>query len=275
MLKHKTSVLFVNTDGKGSKTVQVPTSILLNWKKYLMIAGSVFLLLGLVIGFFIYENTGNYYTNLYKERLARANQIKNAIDIEKAKESFELINQSVERINTFMEAKGLTPLELENAGGPLEFEVTDINEITELYAEDILKLEELMKMTPIGKPHEGEQTSFYGVRRNPFGGGGIEGHKGIDLRGEVGEPIKSTADGKVEFAGVKGGYGNCVIIRHANNFKTLYGHLSEIDVKEGQKINSGDVIGKLGNTGRSTGPHLHYEIHKNNQRINPQEFLNL
>lgn len=275
MLKQKTSVLFVNTDGKGKKTLQVPTSILLHWKKYLIIAGSIFLGLGLVIAFFIYENTSNYYTNMYQAKLARANQIKNSIDIEKAKASFESINLSMEKINEFMVARGLTQLELENAGGPVEFEVTDINEIAELYSEDILKLETLIHTTPIGKPHEGEQTSHFGVRRNPFGGGGIEGHSGIDLRGETGAPIQSTAKGVVEFAGVKGGYGNCVIVKHENNFKTLYGHLSKIDVREGQKVNSGEVIGELGSTGRSTGPHVHYEIWKNNERIDPQEFLSL
>lgn len=275
MLKHKTSVLFADTKGKGKKTIQIPTSILLHWKKYLMIAATVFLGFGLVIAFFIYENTSNYYTTIYKEKLARANQIKNAIDIEKAKQSFESINQSMDRINRFMEDRGLAPLEFENAGGPVEFEVTDINEIAELYSEDIQKMESLIKNTPIGKPHEGEQTSHFGVRHNPFGGGGFEGHKGVDLRGEIGEPIRSTAGGTVEFAGRKGGYGNCVVIRHKNDFKTLYGHLSEIGVKEGQKVKSGEIIGKLGSTGRSTGPHVHYEIIRGDEKINPQEYLNL
>jgi murein DD-endopeptidase MepM/ murein hydrolase activator NlpD len=275
MLKHKTSVLFVDTNGKGKRAVQVPTTILLNWKKYLIVAGMMFLGLGLVIAFFIYENTSKYYTNIYQERLARANQIKNAIDIDKAKQSFSSINESMERINRFMEDRGLSPLVTENAGGPIEFEVTDINEVAELYVDEIKKMEALIHDTPIGKPHDGEQTSHFGIRRNPFGGGSIEGHKGIDLRGEIGDPVKTTAGGTVEFAGVKGGYGNCVIVRHKNDFKTLYGHLSDIHVRERQKVKSGEVIGSLGNTGRSTGPHLHYEIIQNDEKINPQNFLNL
>lgn len=139
MLKHKTSVLFVDTNGKGKRAVQVPTTILLNWKKYLIVAGMMFLGLGLVIAFFIYENTSKYYTNIYQERLARANQIKNAIDIDKAKQSFSSINESMERINRFMEDRGLSPLVTENAGGPIEFEVTDINEVAELYVDEIKK----------------------------------------------------------------------------------------------------------------------------------------
>lgn len=275
MLKHKTSVLFVNDDGKDSKTVQIPTNILLNWKKYLITIVAVFAALGLVIGFFIYEHTSNHYTTIYKEKLARANQIKNAIDIEKAQKSFESINQSMEKINGFLETRGLAELKLENAGGPIEFEVTDINDIADFYAQDIQRLEEVVKTTPIGKPHFGEQTSGFGVRHNPFGGGGVEGHKGIDFRGPVGAPIKTTADGKVVFAGVRGGYGNCVIVQHPNEFQTLYAHLSKISVKEGQMISLGDVVGELGSTGRSTGPHLHYEIIKNNEKIDPQDYLNL
>lgn len=275
MLKQKTSVLFVNSNGKDSKTIQIPTILLLNWKKYLITSVVIFATLGLVIGFFIYEHTSDYYSTIYKEKLARANQIKNAIDIEKAKKSFQSIDESMGRINQFMEKRGLTPMEFSNTGGPLEFEITDINLMAEAYATDIVKMEELIKTIPIGKPHFGEQTSGFGVRRNPFGGSSVEGHKGLDFRGEIGSPIKSTAKGKVIFAGVKGGYGKCVIVQHENNLQTLYAHLSAIDVKEGEKVALGDRVGKLGNTGRSTGPHLHYEIIQNNEKINPENFLNL
>jgi len=83
------------------------------------------------------------------------------------------------------------------------------------------------------------------------------------------------AKGKVIFAGIKGGYGNCIIIKHANGFETLYGHLSKIKVKKGHQVEIGEHIGNIGSTGRSTGPHLHYEVHQNGKRINPQSFLTL
>lgn len=99
-------------------------------------------------------------------------------------------------------------------------------------------------------------------------------HKGLDVAVAYGSPVKGAASGKVIFAGLKGGYGNCVIIEHGNGLATLYGHLSEILVEANDRVKVGQIIAKSGNTGRSTGPHLHYEVHKNNQPINPRLFLN-
>ncbi|MFC4685781.1 MAG: peptidase M23 [Chryseobacterium sp. 36-9] len=99
-------------------------------------------------------------------------------------------------------------------------------------------------------------------------------HKGLDIAVAYGSPVKCAASGKVIFAGVKGGYGNCVIIEHSNGLATLYGHLSEVLVETNDRVKVGQIIAKSGNTGRSTGPHLHYEVHKNNQPINPRLFLN-
>ena len=83
------------------------------------------------------------------------------------------------------------------------------------------------------------------------------------------------AKGEVEFAGLRGGFGNCIMLKHGNGFETLYGHLSKILVSVGQKIEIGQQIGNIGSTGRSTGPHLHYEVHKNGEKIDPKNFLTL
>ncbi|MCG2794041.1 MAG: M23 family metallopeptidase [Weeksellaceae bacterium] len=99
-------------------------------------------------------------------------------------------------------------------------------------------------------------------------------HKGLDIAVNFGSPVHCAAAGKVIFAGVKGGYGNCIIVEHGNSLATLYGHLSQILVETNDRVKVGQVIAKAGNTGRSTGPHLHYEVHKNNQPINPRLFLN-
>jgi len=99
-------------------------------------------------------------------------------------------------------------------------------------------------------------------------------HKGLDVAVAYGSPVKCAASGKVIFAGVKGGYGNCVIVEHGNGLATLYGHLSELLVETNDRVKVGQIIAKSGNTGRSTGPHLHYEVHKNKQPINPRLFLN-
>jgi murein DD-endopeptidase MepM/ murein hydrolase activator NlpD len=98
-------------------------------------------------------------------------------------------------------------------------------------------------------------------------------HTGIDFRGEYGEPIHATASGTVTSAGWSGGYGQMVEIDHGNGFATRYGHLSEIDVKVGQSIRIGQVVGRLGSTGRSTGPHLHYETRVDGEAVNPEKFL--
>ncbi len=262
----------VDNSGKENKLLQIPTNILLNWKKYFLILNTIiFILLG-IIGVFIYQKTSDYY----KERLAKANKIKSLIDIKKAKESFESIDQSIYRINKFLDERGLDDFRLKNSGGAQEdFEITDINEIAEYYDKKIDKIERTLAITPLGVPSTGSISSTFGYRNNPFGNYNTEKHSGLDFRGKIGDDVKATAKGTVEFAGVKGGYGNCIIIKHNNKLKTLFGHLSEINVKAKQDVNPGQIIGKLGNTGRSTGPHLHYEVIQNDERIDPKPFLKL
>lgn len=100
-------------------------------------------------------------------------------------------------------------------------------------------------------------------------------HKGLDIAVAYGTDVRAAAKGTVIFAGKKGGYGNCVIVSHGNGLATLYGHLSEILVETNDVINGNQVIARSGNSGRSTGPHLHYEVHKNNTPVNPKLFMSL
>jgi murein DD-endopeptidase MepM/ murein hydrolase activator NlpD len=127
---------------------------------------------------------------------------------------------------------------------------------------------------PLRKPVSGEidENSPFGVRMDPFAHEAAM-HTGIDFRGEIGEPIHATAGGTITLAGWTGGYGKLVEIDHGDGLATRYGHLSEIDVGVGQTVPAGAVIGKLGSTGRSTGPHLHYETRLNGEAVNPQKFL--
>jgi len=127
---------------------------------------------------------------------------------------------------------------------------------------------------PLRKPVIGEidMSSPFGMRMDPFNGRPAI-HTGIDLRGEVGEPVHATAAGRVSLAGREGGYGNMVEIDHGNGLATRYGHLSEIDVKVGQMVRIGETVGHIGSTGRSTGPHLHYETRVNGEAVDPQKFL--
>ncbi len=98
-------------------------------------------------------------------------------------------------------------------------------------------------------------------------------HKGIDFASPKGTPILATADGKVLRAGVAGGYGNFILLRHAKGYKTAYAHMNELKVKNNQKVKRGDEIGTVGSSGRSTGTHLHYEVIKGKKKVNPAKFM--
>lgn len=122
-------------------------------------------------------------------------------------------------------------------------------------------------------PVVGPLRSGVGVRSNPFGGSSLEFHKGQDISAPMGTPISATADGVVVIARWMRGYGNGIYIDHGNGITTRYGHLSRIDVVEGQLIKRGDHLGLVGSTGRSTGPHLHYEVRINGQPVSPTAYL--
>jgi len=136
------------------------------------------------------------------------------------------------------------------------------------------RLSATLVAVPVRKPVTGEidLSSPFGVRMDPFVHEAAM-HTGLDFRGDTGEPIHATAAGTVTVAGWTGGYGKMVEIDHGNGLATRFGHLSEIDVNVGEKIRIGQVVGKLGSTGRSTGPHLHYETRINGEPVNPQKFL--
>jgi murein DD-endopeptidase MepM/ murein hydrolase activator NlpD len=135
-------------------------------------------------------------------------------------------------------------------------------------------LGQVLGTVPVRKPVSGEvdMSSPFGVRMDPFLHRPAM-HTGLDMRGDTGEPVHVTASGKVSIAGRDGGYGNMVEVQHGNGLATRYGHLSEIDVKVGQHVRIGEVIGKIGSTGRSTGPHLHYETRVDGEAVDPQKFL--
>jgi murein DD-endopeptidase MepM/ murein hydrolase activator NlpD len=127
--------------------------------------------------------------------------------------------------------------------------------------------------TPAIWPVVGKLESGFGGRRNPFGGGGYEFHSGQDIEAEPGAPVVAGARGKVIFVGWQNGYGQLVVIDHGDGLTTRYGHLSHIDTELGRTISRGEFIGRVGSTGRSTGPHLHYEVRINDQPVNPLRYL--
>jgi murein DD-endopeptidase MepM/ murein hydrolase activator NlpD len=162
------------------------------------------------------------------------------------------------------------PVALPSESQSFERALTRVN-IARAYAD---KLSATLVTVPVREPVTGEIdfSSPFGVRVDPFLHVPAM-HTGIDFRGSYGEPIHATAAGTVTSAGWSGGYGQMVEVDHGNGLATRYGHLSEIDVKVGQSIRIGQVVGRLGSTGRSTGPHLHYETRVDGEAVDPQKFL--
>lgn len=115
-------------------------------------------------------------------------------------------------------------------------------------------------------------SSGFGTRRDPFDGSAAM-HSGLDFRGPIGAPIHAAAEGRVSFVGQRSGYGNVVEISHGSGMITRYAHMSRFATQVGARVDAGDVIGAIGNTGRSTGPHLHFEVRINGRAVNPRPFL--
>jgi murein DD-endopeptidase MepM/ murein hydrolase activator NlpD len=162
------------------------------------------------------------------------------------------------------------PAKPRNDAGNFERQLYRIN----VARSQVDSLHRTLASVPVRKPVAGEieLSSGFGVRMDPFIGAPAM-HTGLDFRGDMGEPIRATAAGKVTQAGWSGGYGKMVEVDHGNGLATRYGHLSEIDVSVGQSIRLGQTVGRLGSTGRSTGPHLHYETRVGGEAIDPQKFL--
>jgi len=168
----------------------------------------------------------------------------------------------------------------ESVGGPyvepqIEFSGFDVS-LDELDAalSRLESVRETARDLPFGNPAPGHEiTSRYGNRIDPFLGR-LALHAGIDFQADTGQAIVATGAGKIVTAGPSGGYGNMVEIDHGQGITTRYGHMSKILVKEGDMISVGDVIGRAGSTGRSTGPHVHYEVRRDGNPVDPIHFLN-
>jgi murein DD-endopeptidase MepM/ murein hydrolase activator NlpD len=189
--------------------------------------------------------------------------------------------QTADAISNVLEDAGL-PVDIDDGksgiGGPLvaisnpalfDTKVKELDEALDLL--DRMKSE--ARRLPIANPAPGHSvSSTFGVRKDPLLGSPAM-HSGIDFRAPTGSDARVTAAGTVVTAGWSGGYGRMVEVKHAGGFSTRYGHLSKVLVKEGQEVSAGDVVGKVGSSGRSTGPHLHYEIRRNGDALNPVRFL--
>jgi len=190
--------------------------------------------------------------------------------------------QTAEAISDTLQAAGLpidADIDRDAMGGPFEAanpapfdaKVQELDQALEVL--DTVKQQ--AKAFPISNPAPGRSiSSTFGVRKDPLLGTPAM-HSGMDFRAPMGFPAKATAAGVVVKAGWNGGYGRMVEIDHGNGFSTRYAHLSRIDVAEGKKVTAGEVVGNVGSSGRSTGPHLHYEVRKNGAATDPLRFIKI
>lgn len=275
MEKKYTTVLFVGEEGDQPFSFRIPSKFIK--KRGAIIKGTiaslsaiVLISLSLLTGLIV-EKVKNSDLN---DQIAVMQQDLLLMDSLHIKYKVNTIEERIQKIDNFLEEKGIKN-ETDPIGGEVNENRSFDFRVYDFYDDHTSKLIRDIRNVPLGLPHIGEMSSHYGYRNNPFGGRSTEFHSGMDFKGTTGDPIKATADGIVILADWKGGYGQAVVIKHDYGYETLYGHLSGINVMQGQKVTAGDVIGFLGSTGRSTGPHLHYEVRKNGNDVNPEDYINL
>jgi murein DD-endopeptidase MepM/ murein hydrolase activator NlpD len=206
---------------------------------------------------------------------------------EKQRQQLNHLNQRVEAVEEssrrLAEISGVEPEQqpqanTPGAGGP-EFSLDEATalEYKTVHLEQELRDYEMAlrerATVPSLWPVAGTLESGFGGRRNPFGGSSLEFHSGQDIEAPSGTPIAAAASGTVTYAGWMNGYGNLVIVDHGGGLTTRYGHQSRIEVKVGQSVTRGQLLGLVGSTGRSTGPHLHYEVRINDHPVDPRQYL--
>jgi len=150
----------------------------------------------------------------------------------------------------------------------VEMEYRDLQNLKEI----VKKRQDELKYTPSILPSYGYMTSGFGYRRDPFTGR-MKFHEGLDISAPTGTPVYAPADGIVTYVGMRNGYGLTIEIKHGDRYITRYAHLSESLVRVGQRVQRGDMIARVGNSGRSTGSHLHYEVLKDGVPVNPKRFI--
>ncbi|HEY0431720.1 MAG TPA: M23 family metallopeptidase [Pyrinomonadaceae bacterium] len=245
----------------------------------LLILAAMILLCGVVYGFYgLTQQAAHWRTEVENQKL-RA-------ETERQRQELNLLNTRVEAVEDasrkLAEKSGVIsePAPFPGTGGPAL--PLDANGLAALEAK-MNQLERNLKAyesvlrergyTPSVWPVVGKLESGFGGRRNPFGGSSYEFHSGQDIDAASGDPVVAGASGKVAFVGWQNGYGQLVVIDHGGGLTSRYGHLSHIDIEAGKTVERGQFIGRVGSTGRSTGPHLHYEIRINDQPVNPLQYL--
>jgi len=277
MNKKITTVLLVSNDREETKSFNIPTIHIQRFKQYFVSFLSLAVITVIFIAYLLI-NLGSYSSEkqqLLKKITSMENDVK-LIDSLNIKNKINDIENNILFFNNYLKERGIKPGEKQkDIGGAIDTNARYDLSVYDFYNNYSALLLATANNLPLGYPFIGEMRSDYGYRSNPFGGRGSEFHKGLDLKGNIGDTVRCTGDGIVTQADWDKGYGKCIVIKHSYGIECIYGHLSNFNVTQGQKVKAGDVIGFIGSTGRSTGPHLHYEIRLNGIDINPHNFLTL
>jgi murein DD-endopeptidase MepM/ murein hydrolase activator NlpD len=242
------------------------------------LAGALVVALGLSYGIYgLTQQAAHLRTAFENERLKAENE-RQRVELEKLNNRVEKVEDTSRKL---AEKSGVVETgPLAGSGGPAlpldEMGLATVIAKMGRLEEDLKEYEAVLRergYTPTIWPVNGKLEGGFGGRRNPFGGPGYEFHSGQDIEADMGAPVISGASGRVTFVGWQNGYGQLVVVDHGGGLTTRYGHLSHIDVDLDQVVSRGQLVGKVGSTGRSTGPHLHYEVRINDQPVNPLPYL--
>jgi murein DD-endopeptidase MepM/ murein hydrolase activator NlpD len=281
--KDVSTVIILNKSDAATKTLQIKTKHIHRLRYYAL---GMFCVLALLVFTIVVQQQNNTRQELEKQvLLSQIKSLKGQIpeNLKRAGEEHEAetyvqaIEGKLKKINEYLRKRGLkgfSTASVGGAGGNADEEMSD-KDVYMAYDSYLTKVVTAVAFTPMGYPRISSLTSRFGYRSDPFSSSRAEYHPGIDFKGNYGDAVKCTANGRVVSAGWAGGYGNCVRVKHNNGFETVYGHLSRITVKVGQTVTVGDKVGQIGSTGRSTGAHLHYEVRQNGKPVNPTRFLTL
>lgn len=250
-------------------------------KKSVTIFCTVLVVLGVGLFYGLYgltQQAAHLRTEFENQRLRAEN--------ERQRQELEKLNNRVEKVEDtsrkLAEKSGVVEEKhvLPGTGGPAlpmdEMGIAALTAKTNRLEEDLRAYEGILRergYTPTAWPVDGTLEGGFGGRRNPFGGSGYEFHSGQDIEAPWGAPVVAGASGRVSFVGWQNGYGQLVVVDHGGGLTTRYGHLSHIDVELNQTVSRAQLLGKVGSTGRSTGPHLHYEVRINDEAVNPLPYL--
>ena len=275
MKKDDFTILVVSADGRGVKSINTKMFHM----KLLLFVFLAFICITIV-------SVGFAYTFYKKAEISRLEKIgvvthlnviaehsiENDVTKKVYNDKIKILEDQLQDLHNLLAKKGLA--KKISVGG--EFIPAGRLSLTYLdfLHEDAVKLNETFRAIPLGIPLEGRVNSGFGYRKDPFNSK-VAFHSGVDISAKTGDPVKATADGIVKQAGWRKTLGRSVMLEHPKGYKTIYGHLSKLKVKKGQRVKAGDVIALAGSTGRASGPHLHYEVVNNGKKVNPKKFMNI